>query len=66
MTTQIQISGMTCANCVRHVTEALAAIEGVADVHVDLSSGSASFSSADAVPRRVLESALDEAGYSLK
>jgi Cu+-exporting ATPase len=34
--TQFDISGMTCGNCARHVTEAIQAVTGVASAHVNL------------------------------
>ncbi len=37
----IKIKGMTCNNCVRHVTESLSIIEGVSEVHVSLENNSA-------------------------
>jgi copper chaperone CopZ len=36
-----EISGMTCANCVRHVTEAISSVPGVTSVVVDLDAGQA-------------------------
>ncbi len=65
MKQQIDITGMTCGNCVRHVTEALAEIPGVRDVHVDLASNHAEFTVAQPIDREILARALDEAGYSL-
>jgi len=35
------VTGMTCANCVRHVTEAVASVNGVESVTVDLEAGTA-------------------------
>lgn len=35
----ITVSGMTCANCVRHVRDALGEMPGVRAVDVDLASG---------------------------
>lgn len=35
----LAISGMTCDNCVKHVTNALSSVEGVRSVKVDLASG---------------------------
>ena len=34
--TTFKVSGMTCANCVRHVTEAVNSVPGVASVDVNL------------------------------
>ena len=55
------IRGMTCDNCVRHVTEAIASVDGVTAVRVDLSSASAEVqgdASASAIAAAVIE-----AGY---
>ena len=35
------VTGMTCANCVRHVTEAVDRVAGVETVNVDLEAGTA-------------------------
>jgi copper chaperone len=35
------VTGMTCANCVRHVTQAVTGVAGVDSVIVDLEAGTA-------------------------
>ena len=35
----LNVSGMTCGSCVKHVTNALKALDGVGDVNVDLAAG---------------------------
>ena len=40
---QFLVEGMTCAHCVRSVTEEVSAIDGVSDVAVDLWSSSFAF-----------------------
>ena len=35
----LDVSGMTCGSCVKHVTNALTPLEGVQDVSVDLANG---------------------------
>lgn len=65
MNQQLNIGGMTCANCVRHVTEALQEIPGVRNAEVDLSSGSARVESEREIARAEFAAALDEAGYTL-
>jgi len=65
MSQTISVSGMTCQNCVRHVTEALKELPGVNDARVDLASNSATIESSREIPREELAHALDEAGYSL-
>ena len=62
---QYTISGMTCENCRRHVTEALASLPGARDVSVDLASGRAIVRSDRRLPEDAVRAALDEAGYSL-
>ena len=37
--TTFKVSGMTCANCVRHVTEAAKSVVGVQSVDVNLEAG---------------------------
>ncbi len=39
MTTQLEIKGMTCANCATHVGRALEAVPQVTDVRVALGEG---------------------------
>ena len=35
----LNVSGMTCGSCVKHVTNALKALDGVGNVSVDLATG---------------------------
>ena len=37
----LDVRGMTCNNCVRHVSQALRGLPGVGEVQVDLASGKA-------------------------
>ena len=59
--TDLQVEGMTCASCVRHVNAALVPIAGVAEVSVDLAAGRVKVSGDADVP--ALLAALQEAGY---
>lgn len=61
----IHVTGMTCQNCVRHVTQALASLPGVRSADVDLASGNARLETERELPAEELRSALDEAGYEL-
>lgn len=61
----ISVTGMTCQNCVRHVSQALSALPGVRSVNVDLSSGAASLDVEREISREQLVAALDEEGYEL-
>ena len=60
--THLQISGMTCNNCVRHATGALLAVLGVHSAEVDLADGSAHVEHDDVDPA-LLVAALEEEGY---
>lgn len=64
-TQTLSVTGMTCQNCVRHVTEALRALPGVRDVTVDLESAQARIAAERDIPRADLEHALEEAGYGI-
>jgi Cu+-exporting ATPase len=61
----IGVTGMTCQNCVRHVTQALAQLPGVRSAQVDLQAGTATLQADREVPDSELSAALDEAGYEL-
>lgn len=58
-----RISGMTCQNCVRHVTKALSALPGVTRVTVSLEHNEATVESAAPIPFDQVLSAVQEAGY---
>ena len=64
-TLTISVQGMTCQNCVRHVTEALNELPTVQSVTVDLAAGTAALQSDQPLERAAIASALDEAGYTL-
>jgi len=67
-TTIVDVEGMTCGNCVKHVTEEISALEGVSAVDVDLNAGGVSavtVTSAAPVGQDDLRAAVDEAGYSV-
>lgn len=61
----INVKGMTCPNCVKHVTKALSGMEGVSDVAVDLAAGTAKFTASREIPDSELAAVLDDAGYEL-
>ncbi len=61
----ISVTGMTCQNCVRHVTQALTAVPGVRSVEVDLKAGTARIDAERPIERPDLGAALTEAGYEL-
>jgi copper chaperone CopZ len=40
-TVELEVQGMTCGSCVKHVTKALQSVPGVSRVEVDLANGRA-------------------------
>lgn len=67
--TEVTVAGMTCGHCVAAVTEELSALPGVVDVAVDLHAGEDSpvtITSAAPLERAAVESAVTEAGYTLR
>ena len=59
----LQVSGMSCASCVRRVEKALQAVPGVQQASVNLATEKASIQALPNVPVAVLTAALDKAGY---
>jgi copper chaperone CopZ len=59
----LNVAGMTCGSCVKHVTKSLESLDGVSNIHVDLQNGKVhldrtSWKSDDLIH------ALNEDGYS--
>lgn len=65
-TTTLTIEGMTCGNCVRHVTEALRGVPGVREAKVSLDERSAVVAHDDEVATSRLVDAVEEEGYTAK
>jgi copper chaperone CopZ len=65
-TTQLDVQGMTCGNCVRHVETALKGVPNVEGVEVSLSQKQATVRHADGVDVQTLVSAVEEEGYSAR
>ncbi|MDH4224277.1 MAG: heavy-metal-associated domain-containing protein [Deltaproteobacteria bacterium] len=66
MTYQIKIKGMSCQNCVRHVTEALTEIPGTINVKLSLEENQAVVETQEKMDPQVFRQALEEAGYSME
>ncbi len=64
METTLIINGMTCANCVKHVREALEGVPGVSHAEVDLASGVARVTH-DHVEEAAMIAAVEEEGYEV-
>ncbi|MDR2394513.1 MAG: cation transporter [Treponema sp.] len=65
MKTSLTIKGMTCEHCVKHVKEALEAINGVKSAKVKLKEKSAVVDHGDGVGFETLKAAVVEAGYEV-
>ncbi|MCS7067231.1 MAG: cation transporter [Meiothermus sp.] len=61
---QLKIEGMSCNNCVRHVTEALKSVPGVEQVEVSLQEGRARV--VGTAPVEKLIEAVREEGYTAR
>ena len=63
----LPITGMTCAACVGHVSDALEKVPGVEDVLVNLATENATLTlDGDAPPFQTLADAVQNAGYGVK
>ena len=60
----LKVNGMTCGNCVKHVTKAASKVPGVTEPNVDLASGKVEL---DYDPQQasldVIVAAITKAGY---
>ena len=64
MTKHLSIEGMSCGNCVKHVTAALSGIPGVTAARVDLATKSAVVEGS-ALDDARLSAAVADAGYEV-
>src|SRR4051812_36496922 len=64
--TELNVGGMTCGNCARHVTEALQSVPGVRSANVNLEGKHASVKWAGEQNDAALIHAVEEAGYEAK
>ena len=64
-TTTLKVTGMTCGHCVRSVTDAIGALDGVQSTNVELKDGRATivFDEARVSPRDIVSAVMDE-GYT--
>ena len=60
----MKIDGMTCGNCVAHVTKALKSLEGVTLEQVSIGSATVSFDPASTSEDRI-RNAVEEEGYAV-
>jgi Cu+-exporting ATPase len=66
LTTTLDITGMTCASCVRRVERALSKVEGVETANVNFASETALVMAGDGVSLDQLIAAVEHAGYQAK
>ena len=59
------IEGMTCGNCVRHVTRALKGLPGASDVSVSLEDKSAQVTVPEDMTDDQITAAVADAGYEV-
>lgn len=67
-TATVDVEGMTCSNCVAHVTEAIEGVDGVLNVSVELRTGEASpvtVVTNGALDEAAVRAAVDDAGYTV-
>jgi copper chaperone CopZ len=67
-TTTFSVDGMTCGNCVKHVTEELTGLTGVQDVQIQLVTGGSSpvtVVSEGPLADADIAAAVEEAGYAV-
>ncbi|MCA0435093.1 MAG: heavy-metal-associated domain-containing protein [Austwickia sp.] len=64
----LHVNGLTCGNCVKHLTEELTALPGVTGVAVSLvpdGTSTATVTSEEPLGSPAIAGAVDEAGYTL-
>lgn len=65
--TEFAVTGMTCNNCVNHVTKAVSDVAGVTGVQIDLNAGGTSTMhlSGTGIDPAAVRAAVETAGYQL-
>ena len=61
----LNVKGMMCANCQKHVHDALLAMDGVSTVDVSLEKETAKVTASREIPMDEFKSVISEAGYEL-
>lgn len=65
MKKKINIEGMTCEHCKRHVEEALKELPGVVSAYADLNGRFAEFESTQDIEEFQIKNAIEEMGYTV-
>lgn len=63
---EVKIGGMSCENCARHVREALAKLEGVRKVSINIERGQALVEVTGALDEAQIREAIEEEGYEVQ
>ena len=63
---EVKVKGMTCQHCVKSVTDALSAVDGVSNVNVDLDSGVARYDEEKPVSKDVVKEAIVKIGFEVE
>mgnify|MGYP002868945895 FL=1 len=61
----LKVEGMMCAHCQKHVHDALAKLEGVTAVDVNLEAKTATVQATRDIPEAEFEKVIADAGYEL-
>jgi copper chaperone CopZ len=63
--TTFTVNGMTCAHCERAITQEISAVDGVASVTVDVTSGTVTVTATEPVDRADIAAVIDGVGHTL-
>jgi copper chaperone len=61
----IRVKGMSCQHCAQTVKKALEAIDGIANVVVDIETGEVTFDEIRPVDNELMKEQIKKAGYEL-
>ena len=62
-TRTLEVKGMSCNHCVQSVTQALSGIDGLANVKVDLTFGTATFDETKPVDEALVKATIERIGF---
>jgi len=62
---ELKVNGMMCMHCVKSVTDALTAMEGVSDVSVALETKTVSFNADFSLKAKIVE-AIEDLGFEVE
>lgn len=62
---QITVKGMRCQHCVKSVTEALKALDGVGNVEVNLAGGMVTYETSKPVDKAAVRKAITDVGFEV-